>query len=272
MKSILVAGGNGGIGRHVAAELAGQGHRVVILGRDQRKGDEALASFGGAAERASFHAVDLSTHGGIRDAAERVLEDSDHFDALVHTTGVMTSEDLRTADGLHQVFAVNYLSRYHLTQLLMPALRRGENGRVLMMTAQIPPTTKTSFEDFPDFRPYDFLKARKPIQLANHHYAAHLTSTEPQISAGVINAGVVKTDLLRIQSRLMRATGTVVAALFSGSVEKSAHNVVQAATRDGWAGALYWGKPGAFEGQTRIEMESAQTQRIMAVSRELTGA
>ncbi|MFE3021860.1 SDR family NAD(P)-dependent oxidoreductase [Streptomyces sp. NPDC059256] len=272
MKSILVAGGNSGIGRHVAAELARQGHRVVILGRDQRKGNEALASFKDAAGHASFHAVDLSTHAGVRNAAQRVLQECDHFDALVHTTGVMTSEDLRTADGLHQVFAVNYLSRYHLTQLLMPALRRGENGRVLMMTAHIPPTTKTSFENFPDFRPYDFLKARKPIQLANHYYAAHLTSTEPTIRAGVINAGVVKTDLLRMQSRLMRATGTVVAALFSGSVEKSAHNVIEAALRDDWVGALYWGKPGAFEGQTRIEVESPEIQRLMAVSRELTGA
>ncbi|MFC9848683.1 SDR family NAD(P)-dependent oxidoreductase [Streptomyces sp. NPDC060223] len=271
MKSILVAGGNSGIGRHVAAELAGQGHRVVILGRDQRKGEETLASLGGAVEHASFHAVDLSTHDGVRDAAKRVLQENDHFDALVHTTGVMTSEDLRTGDGLHQVFAVNYLSRYHLTQLLMPALKRGQNGRVLMMTAHIPPTTKTSFEGFPDFRPYDFIKARKPIQLANHYYAAHLTSTESNIRAGVINAGVVKTDLLRMKSRPMRVTGTVIAALLSGSVEKSAHNVIQATLRDDWAGALYWGKPGTFEGQTRIEVDLPQMRRIMASSQELTG-
>ncbi len=147
MKSILIAGGNSGIGRHVAAELVSQGHRVVILGRDQRKGEQTLASFGDAAEHASFHAVDLSTHDGVRHAAERVLKDSDSFDTLVHTTGVMTSEDLRTTDGLHQVFAVTYLSRYHLTQLLMPALRRGHHGRVLMMTAHIPPTIKAASRD-----------------------------------------------------------------------------------------------------------------------------
>ncbi|MER5513841.1 SDR family NAD(P)-dependent oxidoreductase [Streptomyces sp. NPDC002763] len=272
MKSILIAGGNSGIGRHVAAELVSQGHRVVILGRDQRKGEETLASFGDTAEHTSFHAVDLSTHDGVRDAAKRVLQENDYFDALVHTTGVMTSEDLRTADGLHQVFAVNYLSRYHLTQLLMPALRSGENGRVLMMTAHIPPTTKTSFEKFPDFRPFDFLQARKPIQLANHYYAAHLTGVEPKIRAGVINAGVVKTDLLRMQPRLMKVTATVIATLFAGSVEKSAHNVIHASLRDDWADAQYWGKPGAFEEQTRIEVEPCEVQRVMAISRELTGA
>ncbi|MGW3284539.1 SDR family NAD(P)-dependent oxidoreductase [Streptomyces sp. NPDC001002] len=272
MKSVLIAGGNSGIGRRVAAELVGLGHRVVILGRDRRKGEETLASFGDATGHASFHTVDLSTHDGVRAAAQHVLRENDHFDALVHTTGVMTSEDLRTTDGLHQVFAVNYLSRYHLTQLLMPALRNGDDGRVLMMTAHIPPTTRTSFEKFPDFRPYDFLQARKPIQLANHFYAAHLTGFEPEIRAGVINAGVVKTDLLRMQSRLMKMTATVVAALFAGSVEKSAHNVVQATLRDDWTGAQYWGKPGAFEDRTRIEAAPLEVQRVMTISQQLTGA
>ncbi|MET7855399.1 hypothetical protein [Streptomyces avermitilis] len=74
-------------------------------GATSAKVEETLASFGDAAEHASFHAVDLSTHDGVRDAAERVLQKSDYFDALVHTTGVMTSEDLRTTFGLHQVFA-----------------------------------------------------------------------------------------------------------------------------------------------------------------------
>ncbi|WP_326718209.1 hypothetical protein OHT59_00795 [Streptomyces sp. NBC_00243] len=105
-----------------------------------------------------------------------------------------------------------------------------------------------------------------------HYYAAHLTSVEPKIRAGVINAGVVKTDLLRVQSRLMKVTATVVATLFAGSVEKSARNVIHAGLRDDWAGAQYWGKPGAFEDQTRIEVEPREVQRVMAVSRELTGA
>ncbi len=273
LKSILIAGGNSGIGRHVAAELVGQGHRVVILGRDRRKGEETLAAFGEAgvaAGRASFHSVDLSTHDGVRQAAKHVLEDDDSFDAVVHTTGVMTWEDRRTADGLNEVFAVNYLSRYHLTQLLLPTLRRSPNGRVLMMTAHIPPTIEASFEKFPDFRPFEFTQDRKPIQLSNLYYAAHLAATEPGIRAGVINAGVVNTDLLRAQPPLMRLTGKVIGALF-GSVGKSAHNVLEAALRDDWSGSQYWGKPGAFERRTEIRLGSPELRRVVDTSRELTG-
>lgn len=43
MKSILASGGNRGIDLQTARELVAQGHRVVVLGRDQHEGEEALA-------------------------------------------------------------------------------------------------------------------------------------------------------------------------------------------------------------------------------------
>ncbi|WP_405779464.1 SDR family NAD(P)-dependent oxidoreductase [Streptomyces sp. NBC_01378] len=178
MKTILIAGGNSGIGRQAARDLLADGHRVVLMGRDQRKGEAALASFGNQADRASFVAANLSTHAGVRDAARRMLDQQDGIDALVHSTGVLTLQESRTADGLHPFFAVNYLSRYHLTQLLLPVLRQAERPVVVMMTAAIPPTDDTDFARFPEFTAFDLGRDRKAVQLGNHHYAAHLTSPD----------------------------------------------------------------------------------------------
>jgi NAD(P)-dependent dehydrogenase (short-subunit alcohol dehydrogenase family) len=210
MKSILVSGGNSGIGLQAAREFVRRGHRVVILGRDQRKGDEALASFGKVGGPASFFPVDLSTHAGVRQAAKQVLAESEHFDAVLHTIGVMTPEDVPTADGLHLFFAVNYLSRYHLTQLLLPALRRAERGRVVMMTAHVSLSTQVDLTAFPRFEQLHFGRMREPIQIGNHHYAAHLARTEPGLLAGVVNAGAAKTDILRMQPWYVRAMAAVV--------------------------------------------------------------
>ncbi|MER5757536.1 LLM class flavin-dependent oxidoreductase [Streptomyces sp. NPDC002088] len=43
-----------GIGLQAACDLLADGHRLVLLGRDPRKGEAALASFGTAGDRASF--------------------------------------------------------------------------------------------------------------------------------------------------------------------------------------------------------------------------
>ncbi|MFC9242748.1 SDR family NAD(P)-dependent oxidoreductase [Streptomyces sp. NPDC057136] len=272
MKTILIAGGNSGIGLQAARDLLADGHRLVLLGRDPRKGEAALASFGAAADRATFLAADLSTHDGVRDAAQRVLGQHDRIDALVHTTGVFTSQESRTADGLHPFFTINYLSRYHLTQLLLPALRRAERPVVLMMTAAVPPTDDADFARFPEFAPFDFGHDRKPIQLANHHYAAHLTRTEPGLAAGVINAGAVKTDILRIAPWYMRAGAKVLGPVLFDSVETSARSVVEATRRDDWQDPVYWGKPGRFEQRTPIALDATTTQHLMDASRRLADA
>lgn len=272
MKAILIAGGNSGIGLQTARDLLADGHRLTLLGRDPRKGEAALASFGATAERASFHATDLSTHAGVRDAAERLLAQHEHIDALIHTTGVLTTKESRTTDGLHPFFAVNYLSRYHLTQLLLPALRRADRPTVVMMTAAIEPTDNIDHSRFPRFTDFNFTRDRKSIQLANHHYAAHLTHTEPGLAAGVVNAGAAKTDIMRATPWYMRAGATILGPLFFDSVHTSAHNVVAAVRHDDWQGPLYWGKPGNFQQHTPIGLDTTVGRHLMETSRTLTGA
>ncbi|MFC4497918.1 MULTISPECIES: SDR family NAD(P)-dependent oxidoreductase [Streptomyces] len=272
MHTILVSGGNSGIGLRAAREFLARGHRVVLLGRDRRKGEDAIASFGDTADRASFLSVDLSTHDGVRDAARHVLAEHDRFDALLHSTGLLTFKELRTADGLHPFFSVNYLSRYHLTQLLLPALRRAERARVVMMTASIPPSTQADYQRFPTFAPFSFRHDREAIQLANHHYAAHLARTEPAILAGVVNAGAAKTDILRMSPWYMRAAAKVTGPLFFDSVDTSAHNVVEAGLGTDWPAATYWPKPGNFERRTPITLDESTTHRVMGISRDITGA
>ncbi|MET8536952.1 SDR family NAD(P)-dependent oxidoreductase [Streptomyces sp. NPDC005065] len=272
MKTILIAGGNSGIGLQAARDLLADGHQLILLGRDPRKGEAALASLGTATDRASFLAADLSTHGGVRDAAQRVLDQHDRIDALVHTTGVFTSQESRTTDGLHPFFAVNYLSRYHLTQLLLPVLRQAGRPVVVMMTAAVPPTDDADFARFPEFAPFDFGRDRKPIQLANHHYAAHLARAEPGLATAVVNAGAAKTDILRIAPWYMRAGAKILGPVLFDSVETSAHNVVEATRRNDWLTPLYWGKPGRFEQHTPITLDTTTTQQLMDTSHTLTGA
>lgn len=272
MKTIVIAGGNSGIGREAARTLLADGHRLVLLGRDPRKGEAALASFGAAADRASFIASDLSTHDGVRAAARRILDRHENIDALVHSTGVLIMAESRTADGLHPFFATNYLSRYHLTQLLLPTLRRAERPVALMMTAAVAPSEEADFARFPEFPAFNFNRDRKTVQLGNHHYAAHLTRTEPGLAAGVVNAGNVNTDIMRAAPWYVRAGSKALGPLMFDSVETAAHNVVEAIRGDTWQSPLYWSKPGRFEQRVPITLDAATTRALMDASRALTGA
>jgi NAD(P)-dependent dehydrogenase (short-subunit alcohol dehydrogenase family) len=270
-KNILISGGTSGVGLEAAKEFLARGCRVIILGRDKHRAQEELASSQDAKERVSFFDVDLSTHAGVRDAAQRILAAHDRLDVILHTTGVLITQNIRTADGLNLLFSINYLNRYHLTQLLLPALRKGISPRVVLMVAKVNPATKVDFTAFPQFPSFSFA-ASAQVNISNLHFAAFLARTEPSIRVGVVHPGAVRTGIFRQAPGYMKVASAILGPFMFNSVQKAAANAVHAVLQDDWKSATYWPKVGSFEQQIPITLDPTETQRIVDVSRALTGA
>jgi NAD(P)-dependent dehydrogenase (short-subunit alcohol dehydrogenase family) len=266
---IVISGGNSGIGLEAGRQLAAQGHHVVLLGRDAAKGAAAAASIG---EKAEFLAADLSSHAGVKAAADALLAKHDTIDALILGAGVLMTREQRTADDLHPIFAVNYLSRYHLAQRLMPALARAKAPKVVILVAGVPLDTKVDFNLFPKFKPFPGMTSLSGIQIANHHYVAWLAKNQPKVSAAVVNVGLVRTEIMRDMPAVMRIGFSVLGPLFTISVEKAASNPAWLCTHDGWQSGSYWGKPGKSDVATPLALDGATTEKVVGISRELTGA
>lgn len=269
MKKILIAGGNSGIGLEAARQLTALGHHVVLLGRDAKKGHAALTELQNNSGKTEFLAADLSTHSGVRAAAQALLASHDRFDVILHTTGVLLFDDVRTADGLHPFFAVNYLSRYHLTQLLLPLLRKSDSPRVIMLSSHIDLDTKIDFEYFPKFVPFDFGKARAAIQYGNHHYAVHLKNTEKNVLAAVVNAGLADTGIWRELPAQVR--DNMLGSRKQNTIPESAVIPVALCVNDAWETATYWGTIGKLE-STLLNLDLQETERLISVCKEITGA
>lgn len=268
MKTFVISGGNSGIGLEAGRQLAAKGHLVVLLGRDATKGQAAVAEIQGKGGKAEFLASDLSTHAGVKAAAEAVLAKYPKLDGLLLGAGVLTTQDKRTADDLHVVFAVNYLSRYHLAQRLLPAVR---GGKVVVLAAGVSLDSKIDFDVFPRFKPFPGLGALNAVQIANYHFVQQLAKAEKDISAAVVNAGLVKTEIMRDMPAIMKIAFTIFGPLITVSVETSASNLVHLLTTDGWTSPGYWPKPGKPDQVTKLQLDDAVGQRVMAASKELTG-
>ena len=132
-KTIFVTGSTDGVGRWVAERLAARGARVLIHGRDRKRGDalvETIARSGGAA---TFLPADLSELACVRDLADAVRRETDALDVLVNNAGIGAAENARevSADGFEQRFAVNYLAGFLLTRLLLPHLEKRAPSRIV---------------------------------------------------------------------------------------------------------------------------------------------
>jgi len=271
MKTIVIAGGNSGVGLQSAREFLADGHRVILLGRDQKKGDAALASFGPARERAEFHAVDLSTHAGVRDAARRIDQVTDRIDGLLHSAGAFMTRDVRTADGLVLFFALGFLSKYHLTQLLVPKLLAADRPRVVMLTATLDKVPELDPKLFPYFEGFNFWTMLYQINGASLYYADYLTRTQPRIFAGCVSPGFVRTEIFRDAPWFIKALVAVTGPFRAIGIEAAAHNGVQAILHGEGPQAFNWNKPGDFTQKFAITVDPAVQAAVMDACRAVTG-
>jgi NAD(P)-dependent dehydrogenase (short-subunit alcohol dehydrogenase family) len=133
-KVILVTGSTDGLGREVALRAAATGAHVIVHGRNRERGQAVVAEIEGAGVgSASFYAADFSSLDQVRTFAETILRNYDRIDVLVNNAGIWnnTPERQVSPDGHEMHMAVNYLSGFLLTRMLLPRLRTSAPSRIV---------------------------------------------------------------------------------------------------------------------------------------------
>lgn len=130
-RTVLVTGGGSGIGLATAFAFAGQGHRIVVCGRDPARLAEALPSLGPDAVTIS---MDVSDDRSVDAGLERLADQGVVVDVLVNAAGLIGHN--ATVDGamtaaLRANLAVNVTGPALLCERLVPAMAARGWGRVV---------------------------------------------------------------------------------------------------------------------------------------------
>ncbi|MFJ7073712.1 SDR family NAD(P)-dependent oxidoreductase [Streptomyces sp. NPDC098781] len=135
-QSAVVTAGTAGIGLETAIGLAEAGLAVTVVGRNPERGARAIERINalGPLHSARFLAADLSSLDEVRGLADRIAAGGP-LNVLVNNVGAMFPDRQDSVDGIEASFAVNHLSSYLLTELLLPALRAGAPSRIVNVTS-----------------------------------------------------------------------------------------------------------------------------------------
>jgi len=136
-KVMVVTGANAGIGKETAVSLATLGATVVMTARTPSKGEEARAEVvrRSGSEQVFLGQLDLGSFASIRAFASWVLEHFDRLDVLVNNAGLITDTRRETADGFEEMFGVNHLGHFLLTDLLRERLVETAPARVVVLSS-----------------------------------------------------------------------------------------------------------------------------------------
>ncbi|KAN0125440.1 hypothetical protein V8E53_015491, partial [Lactarius tabidus] len=123
-KTVIVTGGNGGIGKETARVLLSRGARVYIATRSEEKSQKAIEELKKETGKDSifFLKLDLADLVSVKAAAEEYIEKETELHTLYNNGGVYAVIDKETAQGFDMQFGTNVLGHFFFTKLLLPVL------------------------------------------------------------------------------------------------------------------------------------------------------
>lgn len=285
-KIAIVTGANTGLGYETTLGLAKRGMKVVMACRNLEKAEQAKAQMMAEVPDAALAVMhlDLSELGSVRSFAQKFLQDYSQLNLLINNAGIMFPPYSATADGFESQFAVNYLSHFLLTALLIDLMPDRTDSRVVSLSSNAHQFGRINFEDLQSEQSYSAVGAYGQSKLACLMFARELqrrlTAQGKQILSVCAHPGLSETELPRhIPGWVQMLLRLTPLPLMSHSPQAAALPTLYAALGSDVQGGEYFGPQGLFE--TRGEpgravvakhaQDQAAAERLWRVSGELIG-
>ena len=181
---IWLIGATSGIGYQLALDMAEQGNRVIISGRNLARLDELVAN---DPEHFFPLAFDVTSFEQVKAAGAKIQEQFGALDTLFYNSGNCIYVDIKNFahDAFEKVFQVNVMGLAYAVEISLPLLRQGDHPYIVGMSSS------AAFVGLPRAEAYGASKAA--VQYLMDSLRADLTAEGFNVST--VYPGFVKTPL-----------------------------------------------------------------------------
>ena len=224
-KTVVITGGNSGIGKATAIELAKLNANVVIVARDPKKGKVALQEIQLLSNNSSVTMLQgsLSSVDLVKDLSKTLLSTLPAIHVLINNAGIWSDKRILTADNLESTFAVNHLAPFLLTNLLLGRLKESAPSRIINVSSELHRAGSINFKDLQMQKNYSGLKAYSASKLCNILFTRELANRTSGmgITVNSLHPGAIRTNLFEDSHGVLGFLARIT-ALFMNSPAKGA--------------------------------------------------
>jgi NAD(P)-dependent dehydrogenase (short-subunit alcohol dehydrogenase family) len=266
MPTALITGATDGVGRLVAKQLGAKGFRMLVHGRSRERGESLVREIEAAGGKATFLQADLASLAEVRKLADAVKAATPKLELLINNAGIGSTGDKPgrqvSADGHELRFAVNYLSGFLLTHLLLPLVRAAAPSRIVNVASA--GQKALDFDDIMLTRAYNGTDAYRHSKLAQVLFTVDLAN-ELKGSGVIVNTLHPSTYM---NTTMVRQSGTTPIS----TVETGADAIMQLAVSPALEGrsGLYFNVLRETKADPQA-YDAAARARLKALSLKLTG-
>ncbi|MBO5656635.1 MAG: SDR family NAD(P)-dependent oxidoreductase [Agathobacter sp.] len=181
MKSILITGAKGGMGRATAALLAQQGYRVFALDRTLCDAQDNIIPI----------MADITQEESILSAYEAIAAKTDELYAIIHFAGIYMLDSLAEISNqdFSRIMSINLQGAYLINKTFLPLLQKG--SRIVITTSELATL---------DPLPFTGIYAVSKAALDKYAFSLAMELQLLGITVSVLRAGAVCTDMLGIST------------------------------------------------------------------------
>jgi NAD(P)-dependent dehydrogenase (short-subunit alcohol dehydrogenase family) len=275
-KICIVTGGTSGIGWVTSLRLAQWGATVILIGRDVGRGsaaEERIRRESGN-QNVEFFRTDLSVQAQIHQFVHAFTRKYHRLDVLVNNAGTTLLTRHLSVDGLEMTFAVNYLSHFLLTRLLLDTLEASAPSRVINVSSGSHRGARINFEDLQGEKCYQFLRAYGQSKLANVLFTYELARRMEGkgVCVNAVHPGFVLTNLGRDNGWFLHKIIRLIMRLTGISPEEGAETLIYLATSpevENITGQYFYKMKPVETSPQSYDPEAAL--RLWKISEDLTG-
>jgi NAD(P)-dependent dehydrogenase (short-subunit alcohol dehydrogenase family) len=290
-KTFLITGATSGTGFEASKILASKGAKVVMLNRNPKKSEDAIAAIKkelGNNVDVSFIRLDLAEQASVRKAAEEVLKKETRIDALMCNGAIaqVPSQKL-TVDGWESQMGVNHYGHFTLQALLYPLIEKSKGRIVTVGSMGYDMGIKSiKFEDMNWDKDYTGNNAYSQSKLAQIMSVYELQDRlekagKTDVKAYACHPGSSRTSLINTSGSLMMRIifGLMKLSPLTQSAEKGAYPELMCATEQdldqkgfyGPTGRSNWTGPvGAHKLEPHAK-DKAVAEKLWELSEKETG-
>ena len=266
MPTALITGATDGVGRLVAKQLGAKGFRMLVHGRNRERGESLVREIEAAGGKATFLQADLASLAEVRKLAGEVKAATPRLELLINNAGIGSTGDKPgrqvSADGHELRFAVNYLSGFLLTHLLLPLLKAAAPSRIVNVASA--GQKALDFDDIMLTRAYNGTDAYRHSKLAQVLFTVDLANE-------LKGSGVIANTLhpsTYMNTTMVRQSGTTPIS----TIEQGAEAILQLAVSPALEGrsGLYINVLRETKADPQA-YDAAARAKLKALSLKLTG-
>ncbi|WP_426644339.1 SDR family oxidoreductase (plasmid) [Priestia megaterium] len=198
-KTVLITGGNKGIGFETARQLGKLGFTILLGSRDLSRGQEATTKLMTENIQAKVITLDVTDLDTIQSAVKQIDQQYGSLDVLINNAGIGLDGGVPPSQleltNLKRTYETNVFGLFSITKAMLPLIKKSPTGRIVNLSSGLASLTLNSDpeSEFYGLNSLAYMSSKTTVNALTVLFAKELSNTSIKINSA--DPGYTSTDL-----------------------------------------------------------------------------